>query len=51
MEKQEPIKLKPTVDREVVSREGVSRSTGSDYDFHRDVMEGDANDNGDNHRE
>ena len=44
-------KLKPTVDRKVVSREGLDPSTNSDYDFHKDVMESDNDTDTDNHRE
>lgn len=47
----EPIKLKPTVDRSLTSKEGLTIGTNSDYEFHKDVMEEDKNDNKDNHIE
>jgi spore coat polysaccharide biosynthesis protein SpsF (cytidylyltransferase family) len=47
----EPIKLKPTVDRRLTSKEGLTIDTNSDYEFHKDVMEEDENDNKDNYRE
>jgi hypothetical protein len=44
-------KLKPTVERKLVSREGIDLSTDSDYEFHKDVMEEDRDDHTNNHRE
>jgi hypothetical protein len=38
MEPKEIVNIKATVKREVVSREGID-SKGSDYWFHRDVMD------------
>ncbi|MED1602416.1 hypothetical protein [Alkalihalophilus marmarensis] len=43
MDKKEPIKLKRTVKEDYSGREGICRTTGSDYWMHKDVMEEEEN--------